>query len=152
MRVMKWSELTHFQLGKYAEYFVKMEFIKAGFDVYTTEIDNKGIDFVVKSNDKYFDIQVKSVRDKNYVYMKKKYFSPRKNLLLALVLFEDEKSPVLLLIPSLEWKNKTHSFLVDRNYEGKKSEPEWGININNSNIEKIKSLYAFDKQIKLLLK
>ena len=148
MTLNNWSKLNHLQLGKYGEYFAKMEFTKAGFDVYTAEVDDKGIDFVVRKNEsEYLDIQVKSVRNNNYVFMRKEVFRPRKNLFLALILFEDNKEPTLLLIPSLDWQNKTHSFLVERNYEGKKSKPEWGISITKSNVEEVKSLYSFDKQI-----
>lgn len=45
-----WSNLTHLQIGKYGEYFAKMAFNRAGFDVYAAEVDNKGIDFVVRGN------------------------------------------------------------------------------------------------------
>lgn len=147
MTLINWSELTHLQLGKYGEYFAKMEFTKAGFDVYSAEVDDKGIDFIVRKNEtEYFDIQVKSVRNNNYVFMRKEVFLPRKNLFLALILFEDNKEPTLLLIPSLDWQNKTHSFLTERNYEGKKSKPEWGINITKSNVEEVKTIYDFNKQ------
>jgi len=143
-----WSKLNHLQLGKYGEYFAKMEFTQASFDVYTTEVDDKGIDFIVRKNEtEYFDIQIKSIRNSNYVLMKKKVFKPKKNLYLALVLFEENEIPTLLLIPSLDWENKIHKSLVDRNYDGKKSDPEWGINITKSNKQEIKSLYNFDKQI-----
>ena len=74
-----WSKLNHLQLGKYGEYFAKMEFTKTGFDVYTAEVDDKGIDFVVRKNEtEYFDIQVKSVRNNNYVFMKKEVFYQEK--------------------------------------------------------------------------
>ena len=43
-----WGKLNSMQLGRYAEYFVKMEFTRHGFDVYTAEVDDKGIDFVVR--------------------------------------------------------------------------------------------------------
>ncbi len=39
-----WGKLNHLQLGRYAEYFVKMEFTRHGFDVYSAEVDDKGID------------------------------------------------------------------------------------------------------------
>ena len=42
----EWSCLNHLQVGKYAEYFVKMEFTMYGWQVYSTEVDNRGIDFV----------------------------------------------------------------------------------------------------------
>jgi len=41
--MISWSKLNHLQLGKYAEYLVKMEFTRYGFDVYATEVDDKGI-------------------------------------------------------------------------------------------------------------
>lgn len=44
-----WGKLNHLQLGRYAEYFVKMEFTRHGFDVYSAEVDGKGIDLVVRT-------------------------------------------------------------------------------------------------------
>jgi hypothetical protein len=53
-----WSRLTKLQVGKYAEYYVKMEFALLGFDVYTAEVDDKGIDFVIRREpDRYYDVQ-----------------------------------------------------------------------------------------------
>ena len=139
-----WSKLTNLQLGRYGEYFAKMEFTKVGFDVYTAEVDDKGIDFVArKSEIEYYDIQVKSIRNHNYVYMTKGVFKPRKNLLLVLALFEDYKAPTLLLIPSMDYINKIDKPLVDRGYE-------WGISIAKKNIAKFLSTYEFDKQISQL--
>ena len=46
----RWSELSRLQLGRYAEYFVKMEFTLHGFDVYSAEVDDKGIDFVIRKH------------------------------------------------------------------------------------------------------
>ena len=64
-------------------------FTGAVLDVYTAEVDDKGIDFVIRKSDhEYYDVQVKSVRKAQYVYMTKETFRPRKNLLLALVIFE----------------------------------------------------------------
>jgi hypothetical protein len=59
----RWSLLTNLQIGKYAEYFVKMEFTLHRFDVYTSEVDDKGIDFIVCDDrrERYYDVQVKSV-------------------------------------------------------------------------------------------
>ena len=38
------------QLARYAEYFVKMESTRHGFDVYAAEFDDKGIDFIVRKD------------------------------------------------------------------------------------------------------
>jgi hypothetical protein len=51
-----WSRLSHLQVGRYAEYLVKMEFTMYGFDVYTPEVDDKCIDLVIrKREDHYYD-------------------------------------------------------------------------------------------------
>ena len=42
----QWSRLSPLQVGRYAEYFVKMEFTLHGFAVYSAEVDDKGIDVV----------------------------------------------------------------------------------------------------------
>ncbi len=62
MEKYAWKNLNHLQIGRYAEYFAKMEFTLFGFDVYTVEVDNRGIDFVIRKDDQYYDVQVKSVR------------------------------------------------------------------------------------------
>jgi hypothetical protein len=50
MKDYNWGSLTTLQLGKYAEYFVKMEFVQHGFDVYSVEVDERGIDFVIRDD------------------------------------------------------------------------------------------------------
>ncbi|HET6314634.1 MAG TPA: DUF4365 domain-containing protein, partial [Chloroflexia bacterium] len=131
-----WGRLSHLQVGKYAEYFTKMEFTLYGFDVYTAEVDNKGIDFVVrKDHTRYYDVQVKSVRGRNYIFVPKKTWGNqlRENLLLAVVLFDAGESPKLYIIPSTRWHQPDELFVV-REYEGKLSIPEWGLNVSRKNM------------------
>jgi hypothetical protein len=129
-----WNRLNHLQLGRYAEYFVKMEFTLYGFDVYTAEVDDRGIDFVVRrGSDRYYDIQVKSSRNLNYIFFPKDKFDLRDNLLAAVVLFIDGEAPQLYLIPSTAW-SEPNALLVSRDYEGKKSKPEWGLNLSQKNL------------------
>ena len=64
---LNWSKLNSLQIGRYAEYYAKMEFASYGFDVYSSEVDDHGIDFIVKKQKKYYEIQVKSLRDANKV-------------------------------------------------------------------------------------
>lgn len=144
-----WSKLSHLQLGKYGEYFAKMEFTKAGFDVYTSEVDDKGIDFVIRKNDsEHYDVQVKSVRNYNYVFMRKEVFHLKENMILALIIFEEDAPPILCLVPSLEWNIMEHKFFCDNDYENKKSKPEWGLKLTKNNVEEFKGIYEFNKQIK----
>ena len=70
---LNWNKLSGLQLGRYAEYYAKMEFASYGFEVYTSEVDDHGVDFVVKNpqSDLFYEVQVKAVRDYNYVLIKK---------------------------------------------------------------------------------
>ena len=68
---MNWSQLTSMQLGRYAEYYAKMEFASYGFEVYTSEVDDHGVDFVAKmpNSNHFLEVQVKSVRDFGYTFI-----------------------------------------------------------------------------------
>ena len=61
---LNWSKLNHMQLGRYAEYYAKMEFTSYGYDVYTSEVDDHGVDFIAKNPTGHFwEVQVKAVRE-----------------------------------------------------------------------------------------
>jgi hypothetical protein len=51
------------ELGKYAECLAKMECVLCGCDVFTSEVDDHGIDFVIRTRQgNHYDVQVKSFR------------------------------------------------------------------------------------------
>lgn len=133
----KWSTLTRLQLGQYGEYYAKMEFASYGYDVYTSEVDEHGVDFVAKSpvDGKYYEIQVKSLRNKGYVFVPKKQMCFSDTRLVVLVLFVDGSIPACYVIPSTEWITP-NVLLVDRAYDkpGQKSRPEFGINLSQKNL------------------
>lgn len=128
-----WARLNHMQIGRYAEYFVKMELTLYGFEVYTTEVDDRCIDFVARREDGiFYEIQVKSVRGFNYVFIPKEKFAIAEHRLLALVILHQNQPPQLYLIPMSAWSTPTKLF-ASRDYEGKKSKPEWGLNLSSTN-------------------
>jgi hypothetical protein len=130
----QWGNLNRLQVGRYAEYFFKMQFVLLGFDVYSAEVDERGIDFVLRQEpDRYWDVQVKSIRKSGYVFFQKSKFRIRPTLLAAIAVFKDGFEPDLFLIPSTEWKEPTGVF-VDRQYDRLKSAPEFGINLSNKGI------------------
>jgi len=130
MKKYDWSHLNRLQLGKYAEYFVKMEFALLGVDIYGAEVDDKGIDFVARTQDgRHYDVQVKSVFKSDYIFFQKSTFVLRADLLAAIVLFRKDEEPRLFLIPSTAWLTP-NKCLVGRDYIGKKSAPEWGIQLS----------------------
>lgn len=146
-----WGRLTPLQVGRYAEYLVKMEFTLWGFDVYTSEVDNKGIDFVIRRDQgRYYDIQVKSLRGLGYIFFPKEKFILRENLLAVIVLFPNSEAPSMYLIPSSVWLEPSALF-VSRDYdkEGQKSKPEWGLNISQRNLPLL-TPFMFDRVIQAL--
>ncbi len=149
MHKYEWSRLNRLQVGRYAEYFVKMEFTLFGFDVYTAEVDDRGIDFVIrKSHDRYYDVQVKSTRGLNQIFFLKDKFPPRANLLAAIVLFFDGKAPQSYLIPSTAWLEPS-PLLVGHDPEGSKTKPDWGLNLSKKNLPLL-AQFAFDEVVQTL--
>jgi len=151
-----WTKLTKLQRGRYAEYFAKMEFTLFGFDVYTAEVDDKGIDFVIRRrHDQHYDVQVKSVTaDKSsYIFLPKAKFAAtredlRDNLLTAVVLYYRYKLPELFVVPATVWRAPNKIF-VERDYKGLKSKPEWGILISRRG-RQVLDAYTFEKMVSTL--
>lgn len=150
-----WSMLTHLQLGRYAEYYAKMEFASYGYEVYTSEVDDHGVDFIAKlpNTDNFLEVQVKAVRDNGYVYITKAKMPKLSNSRLVCYLnFTDGKLPDVFVIPASVWTSPNGIF-VDRPYDkpGQKSAPEWGIQVSKKNyhlLEEYKSAQWFDKASK----
>lgn len=134
---MKWSELSSMQLGQYGEYYAKMEFTSYGYDVYTSEVDDHGVDFVARDvkTGAFFEVQVKSIRGYNTVFIPKDKMVLDEYRLICFLHFTNGELPEVYIIPATEWKNPNF-LLVERNYDkpGQKSKPEWGINYSKKNI------------------
>lgn len=138
---ISYEDYHHIQIGKIGEYWMKLCLTLLDLDVYTSEVDNRGIDFIVRVNDKfYIDIQVKTIREKtSYVYVDKDNISwktLKDNLYLALVILKNNSIPLTYLIKSTEWNNP-NELIKDNNYskKGLKSKDDWGINISKKNME-----------------
>lgn len=131
------SKISHQKLGAYGEYFAKMELTSYGLDVYTSEVDDKGIDFVCLKGKRLLKIQVKSVQiSTGYVFMKQKYFDiADDDLYLFLLLFEQEKLPEPYLIPASAWRKETPLLRYRAYDQGQKSEPEYGLNLSRKNAD-----------------
>lgn len=143
MQRYKWNNLNNQQVGAYTEYFVKMELTMFGFQVYTTEVDDRGIDFIARyNNSPFIEVQVKSLRSMGYVFMQKDKLILHPHRYIAFGLLLDGSPPMLYLIPSTVWK-EPNSIFVSREYK----KPEWGINVSNKNI-KMMEPYRFETSLK----
>lgn len=137
MPKMKWSELSAMQLGQYGEYYAKMEFTSYNYDVYTSEVDDHGVDFVARKLDteEFFEVQVKSMFKGRYVLIQKDKLVMDEHHLVCFLHFNENELPSVYIIPATAW-NEPNAVLVDRHYDkpGQKSKPEWGINYSKKNI------------------
>ncbi len=131
---LKWSQLSGMQLGRYAEYYAKMEFTSYGYDVYTSEVDDHGVDFVAKYDSKFYEVQVKSVRQDGYLYIPKEKVIVSDNFLICYMRFTDDNLPDVFVFPATVW-NSPNALFVDRPYDkpGQKSKPEYGISYSKKN-------------------
>lgn len=135
-----WSRLNHLQLGRFAEYLVKMNFTRLDVSVFTAEVDDRGIDFVIRTDSgKHYDVQVKSVRGSSYIFLRQDKFTPRENMLVAIVRFaHDGEPPKLYLVPSTTCGQSDGPF-VNRPYPNLRSKPEWGLTWSKRTVERLES-------------
>ena len=131
---LNWSALNHLQLGRYAEYYAKMEFTSYGYEVYTSEVDDHGVDFVAKGPDgRFLEVQVKATRG-GYVFIPQNKIELDDVHLVCYLRFCDGKLPEFYLIPAAIW-NTPNAVFVRHDYDkpGQRSKSEWGINYSKKN-------------------
>lgn len=127
---LKWSQISHLQLGKIAEYYAQVEFLSYGYEIYDTIVDDRGIDFIARKNDETFEIQVKAVRNYNYTFISEsKMPSLSEKRLVCYMNFTDNTAPVVYVIPATAWINPNEVF-THKKYE---SGAEYGINLSRKN-------------------
>ena len=152
---LNWSrkELTTQKLGTFGEYYAKMALTSYGMNVYTSEVDDHGVDFVAESEKGFWKVQVKTIRKgTGYVYMLEEHFDIIDDSLYVLLLYlEDGKHPVIYAIPSIAWKEESDDVFVYRSYKGKKSKPEYGINASQRNMARLE-IYKLENMINILTK
>ena len=145
-----WGHLNHIQVGRYGKQLVKTEFMRHGLDVRSADVDRRRTELVIRLHGGIcYDVRVRTVRDHHYIYFLKDRFVLRPDLPAAVVILVEDEPPSLYLIPSKSWK-EPNALLVSRDYEGKKSQPEWGINLSQKNMPLLEA-YAFDWVVETLL-
>ena len=125
-----WAALNHLQTGRHGEDFAKISFGRAGFDLFSPEVDDRASTSCCASTPtcRYYDVQFKTVRS-SYVFMRKDKFRLTSNLLLALVIVGAGSEPEMYLIPANTWWGRQATF-ADRDYDGLKSAPEYGLTVS----------------------
>lgn len=138
-------------VGEFGAQLVRLNFTVNEIDTFIPLIDDKAIDFIARINERsYYDIQVKTIRltKERYFYETKVKWGHtiRPNLLIAFVILQANKAPTILLIKGSNWTDESsnNKIFANRDYEGKKSLPEWGLTINVKNLEYLAGKYDID--------
>ena len=147
---LNWSraELTRQKLGTFGEYYAKLTMTSYGASIYTSEVDDHGIDFVAETKNGFMKFQVKTIRHgTNYVFMLEEHFNiTDKNLFLFLSILTDGEHPVAYIIPATAWETDKSGIFTYYSYDGKKSKPEYGINLSKKNMPLLEK-YMLEKVI-----
>lgn len=145
---MEWNALNREQLGRFGECFAKMVFTSYGWYVYTTEVDDHGIDFVVKTPDdkEYFDVQVKSVTaGKDTLNIKKDKMIVDSRHLICYLRFSEGELPDVYVFRTCAWENPRYRQILGMNdYSSPKtsSAPEYNVKFSKKNEELFSDLTA----------
>ena len=127
MAKVEWTKLNNLQIGRYGEYFAKMEFTAHGFNVYSSEVDDHGVDFIAKNKaGEFFEVQVKAICRTTYMFISKEKIELDDHHIVALIRLEDNEEPEMFVFPSSVWNNPNPVF-KDRSYG------EWGFNYSKKN-------------------
>src|SRR3989339_617087 len=116
---MKWSKMSTKRRGETSEREVIVELMKRGLDVYVPIADDRGIDGIIRHKGKYYDIQIKTLRnsfasDFNRLPYPKEFKS---NYILVLAVTYADKKPDLYFIS----KKNARKFIIkapDKKYKG----------------------------------
>ncbi|MBK35563.1 MAG: hypothetical protein CME26_08570 [Gemmatimonadetes bacterium] len=130
----------------YDEYFAKMEFAMYGYEVYTAEVDDRGIDFVVRGQPgTFYEVQVKTVTDYNLAYINESKFRSDGTFLIALVRLVEAEPPEHYVFRGTDWPDPS-GLLVRNLYEGKKSEAAYEVHLATSRMKELQH-YRFDDAV-----
>ena len=142
-----WSNMGPLPLGEFAEFYAQTELLSYGLDVYPSRVDDHAVDFIIKDKSGRFkEIQVKSVYKGKYAYVSKdKMHISKDNPVIKndyywfFIHFVDGEMPKTYIIPGTDWEKAKEDgvLLIDRDYNGKKSAPEYGLSITQKSMQKL---------------
>ena len=114
-----------------------------------TELDKRQIAYTEKRKS-FYEINISTNKyilkcrtyNKNYTFVSKSEIpNLADNIMTALVEWSNNKPTNVYLIPMIEWKKPQNTILKDKDYNGLQSQPEWGIDINQTNKEELNNFY-----------
>ena len=122
-----------------------MEFAMFGFEIYTSEVDDRGIDFVARRAGRFVEVQVKTVSGYNLQYVNESKFKASDDFVVALVRLAEGAEPALYIFLGSDWPSDD-GLLVYSPYEGKKSEAAYEIRLAQSR-DKVIENYRLERWV-----
>jgi len=137
-----WDNMGPLSLGKFAEFYAQTELLSYGLDVYPTIVDDHAVDFVIKDKaGRFKEIQVKSMYKGKYTFVSKDKMQVsndnptiKKDYYWFFIYFSEGEIPKTYIIPGCDWESADGILLIDRDYDGKKSAPEYGLSVTSKSI------------------
>jgi hypothetical protein len=97
------------------------------------------------------EVFVSTQRVSGYAFWTKRRLQPDEHRVAVIVLLGDEPEPTVYVVPSLDWADASPP-LTDRDYEGGKSEPEYGIDISRSALTLLRRYAWTDASVQTLFR
>lgn len=102
-----YKHLNNIQKGSFSESYAKMAFTLEGFEVYSTDYDDRGVDFIIRNNDgRYFSVQVKSTGQSANPFIYAESFEVSPDFILCAVRLVEGKAPEVYLACGTDWGKK----------------------------------------------
>jgi len=99
-----YKHLNAIQKGSFAEAYAKMTFTLEGFEVYDSEYDDRGVDFVIRNEvGTYYAVQVKATGNTVNPFVYSKKFQVSEDYLFCAVRLIESEVPELYLAAGTDW-------------------------------------------------
>lgn len=100
-----YKHLNTVQKGSFGEAFAKMAFTLEGLEVYTTEYDDRGVDFVIRNKSgKFFSVQVKTTDASSNPFIKSEKFQVSDDFIFCAVRIVEGKLPIIYIAKGSDWE------------------------------------------------
>lgn len=99
-----YSHLNTVQKGSFGESYARMAFTLAGFEVYPSEYDDRGIDFIVRhAQTGFMEIQSKATGLTANPFIYEDKFQPSSTFYMCALVLIDGQEPDLYLVRGDQW-------------------------------------------------
>ena len=99
-----YKHLNKIQKGSLGVAFSKMAFTLEGFEVYNSEYDDRGIDFIIRNRSgKFFSVQVKTTDERSNPFIKEDKFQISNDFIFCAVRIIEGKPLSLYIARGSDW-------------------------------------------------